>query len=89
MFSRFSFPASIFEIRMSLISEAVRLRILSRSQIIALLGIQLGSQARSVMPIIPFIGVRISWLMFAGTRSRRYVGGQHLSSARLRYAISS
>ena len=35
------------------------------SRVLALLGVSSVSSSSSVMPITPFIGVRISWLMLA------------------------
>ena len=63
-----SLPASIFEkSRMSLMTVKQRVgRALDEAEVLALLGASRSvSSASSVMPMMPFIGVRISWLMLA------------------------
>ena len=62
---QFEPPASIFEkSRMSLMTASRSRRLYHRAGI-ALLGGQLVSSISSVMPMMPFMGVRISWLMLA------------------------
>ncbi len=76
-FSISSLPASIFEkSRISLriaSSEPALARIVSaQSRCEASSGM---SSIKSVMPMMPFIGVRISWLMFARNSRLRLGGG--------------